>query len=166
MLFRSIDENVEMIERADQLGVFRQHHAVAEDVAGHVTDADTDEVFGLDVLAGLAKVTLDGFPGAAGGDAHLLVVVADAAARREGIAQPESVIERDAIGDIGKGRGASVREVINLVLSATNKNGSKVIESPRRAGDPAFLCADVELAKSSMGFTSRYSLQESIASLF
>ena len=68
--------------------------------------------------------------------------------------------------NIGTGRGASVREVINLVLSATNKKETKVIESPRRAGDPAFLCADVDLAKSSMGFTSRYSLQESIASLF
>jgi len=36
----------------------------------------------------------------------------------------------------------------------------------RRAGDPAFLCADVTLAKSAMGFESKYSLEESVRSLF
>jgi UDP-glucose 4-epimerase len=68
--------------------------------------------------------------------------------------------------NIGTGRGASVREIINLVLDATNKSDTAVIESPRRAGDPAFLCADVSLAKSSMGFESQYSLEASIRSLF
>jgi UDP-glucose 4-epimerase len=68
--------------------------------------------------------------------------------------------------NIGTGRGASVREIIKLVLEATNKSDTQVIESPRRAGDPAFLCADINLAKTSMGFTSRYSLEESIRSLF
>jgi UDP-glucose 4-epimerase len=68
--------------------------------------------------------------------------------------------------NIGTGRGASVREVIDLVLKAINKTDTQVIESPRRAGDPAFLCADINLAKSSMGFTSMYSLEESVRSLF
>ena len=68
--------------------------------------------------------------------------------------------------NIGTGRGASVREIIKLVLEATNKSDTQVIESPRRAGDPAFLCADINLAKSAMGFTSKYSLEESIRSLF
>ena len=68
--------------------------------------------------------------------------------------------------NIGTGRGASVREIIKLVLDATNKSDTKVIESPRRAGDPAFLCADVSLAKSAMGFESQYSLEASIKSLF
>jgi UDP-glucose 4-epimerase len=68
--------------------------------------------------------------------------------------------------NIGTGRGASVREIIKLVLEATNKTDTQVIESPRRAGDPAFLCADINLAKTSMGFTSKYSLEESIRSLF
>ena len=40
------------------------------------------------------------------------------------------------------------------------------IDSDRRAGDPAFLCADVSLAQSAMGYTSRYSLKESVESLF
>jgi len=68
--------------------------------------------------------------------------------------------------NIGTGRGASVREVIKLVLEATNKTDAQVIENPRRAGDPAFLCADVTLAKSAMGFESKYSLEESVRSLF
>ncbi len=68
--------------------------------------------------------------------------------------------------NIGTGRGASVREIIDLVLQATNKTDTEVIKSPRRAGDPGFLCADITLAKSAMGFESKYSLEESIRSLF
>jgi len=68
--------------------------------------------------------------------------------------------------NIGTGRGASVREIIKLVLDATKKTDTKVIEVERRAGDPAFLCADVTLAKSAMGFESKYSLEESVRSLF
>ena len=68
--------------------------------------------------------------------------------------------------NVGTGRGASVREIIKLVLEATNKPDTKVIEAPRRAGDPAFLCADVSLAAAEMGFRSKYSLEESIRSLF
>ena len=64
------------------------------------------------------------------------------------------------------GSGASVREIIKLVLEATNKTDTKVIGSVRRAGDPAFFCADVTLAKSAMGFESKYSLEESVKSLF
>jgi UDP-glucose 4-epimerase len=68
--------------------------------------------------------------------------------------------------NIGTGRGASVREIIKLVLDATNKGDTKVIEVERRAGDPAFLCADINLAKSAMGFESKHSLEASIKSLF
>lgn len=68
--------------------------------------------------------------------------------------------------NVGTGRGASVREIIKLVLEATNKTDTEIIEAPRRAGDPAFLCADVSLAAAEMGFRSKYSLEESIRSLF
>jgi UDP-glucose 4-epimerase len=71
-----------------------------------------------------------------------------------------------AIVNVGTGRGASVREIINLVLDAVNKSDTEVIEAPRRAGDPAFLCANVDLAATEMGFKSKYSLEESIRSLF
>src|SRR4029078_2061868 len=48
------------------------------------------------------------FPGAAGGDAHALVVVACRAAGGEGIAEPEAVRLRNSVGDVGEGRGALV----------------------------------------------------------
>jgi UDP-glucose 4-epimerase len=68
--------------------------------------------------------------------------------------------------NIGTGGGASVRQIIELVLAGLNATNTPVIESDRRAGDPAFLCADVNLAKSALNFESRYSLQESISSIF
>ena len=71
-----------------------------------------------------------------------------------------------SIINVGTGRGASVREIVKLVLEATNKSNSQVIEAPRRAGDPAFLCANVDLAATELGFKSKYSLEESIRSLF
>ena len=51
-------------------------------------------------------------------------------------------------------------------LDAINKSDAQIIEAPRRAGDPAFLCADVSLAATELGFKSKYSLEESIRSLF
>ena len=71
-----------------------------------------------------------------------------------------------SIINVGTGRGASVREIIKLVLDAVNKSDTEVIEAPRRAGDPAFLCANVDLAANELGFKSKYSLEESIRSLF
>ena len=68
--------------------------------------------------------------------------------------------------NIGTGNGASVREIVKLVLEAINKSDAQVIEAPRRAGDPAFLCANVDLAATELGFKSKYSLEESIRSLF
>jgi UDP-glucose 4-epimerase len=68
--------------------------------------------------------------------------------------------------NIGTGRGVSVRQIIDRVLLQLYKTDTEVIEIDRRAGDPAFLCADVSLAKSALNFESRYSLEESIASIF
>jgi len=85
---------------------------------------------------------------------------------RAHLASADATTQLPPAMNIGTGRGASVREIINLVLAATNKSDTQVIESPRRAGDPAFLCADITLATSAMGFTSKYSLEESVRSLF
>jgi UDP-glucose 4-epimerase len=68
--------------------------------------------------------------------------------------------------NIGTGKGASVREIVKFVLDAMDRSDLRPIDTDRRAGDPAFLCADVALAKSAMGFKSRYSLKESVESLF
>jgi UDP-glucose 4-epimerase len=68
--------------------------------------------------------------------------------------------------NVGTGRGASVREIIKLVLAELNQSDTKIIDSDRRAGDPAYLCADVRLAQTALKFKTRYSLEESIASTF
>jgi UDP-glucose 4-epimerase len=68
--------------------------------------------------------------------------------------------------NVGTGRGASVREIIGLVSAGLNATNTPVVGADRRAGDPAFLCADVSLAKTALNFESRYSLEESIASIF
>jgi UDP-glucose 4-epimerase len=68
--------------------------------------------------------------------------------------------------NVGTGRGGSVREVIKLVCEAAGRTDVVVEEKERRAGDPAFLCADVSLIKGAIGFSSKYSLEMSTASLF
>jgi UDP-glucose 4-epimerase len=68
--------------------------------------------------------------------------------------------------NVGTGRGGSVREVIKLVCEAAGKSDVVVIEESRRAGDPAFLCADALSIRHSIAFVSRRSLQESALSLF
>lgn len=68
--------------------------------------------------------------------------------------------------NIGTGRGASMRAIIELVLKVTKKSDSQVIESSPRAGNPSSLCADVTFAKSAMDFESQHSLEASIKILF
>ena len=70
--------------------------------------ADDREVLGLRVDVHLPEVPLHRLPGAAGRDTHPLVVVAGRAARREGVAEPEAVLLRDLVGDVGEGGGALV----------------------------------------------------------
>ena len=103
-----IEEDVPVVERADQLDVTGEQHAVAEHVAGHVADPDNGEVGGLDVGSQLAEVALDRLPGATGRDPHLLVVVAGGAAGGEGVAEPEAVLDRDRVRDVREGRRALV----------------------------------------------------------
>jgi UDP-glucose 4-epimerase len=68
--------------------------------------------------------------------------------------------------NVGTGRGGSVREVIKLVSRAAGENDVLVSEHDRRAGDPAFLCADVTLIRKAIGFNAEYSLEASTDSLF
>jgi UDP-glucose 4-epimerase len=68
--------------------------------------------------------------------------------------------------NVGTGRGGSVREVIKLVCEAAGRSDVVAEEKERRAGDPAFLCADVSLIKGSIRFSSKYSLEASTGSLF
>ncbi len=53
-------------------------------------------------------MALHGFPRAARGDAHHLVVVTGRTAGGESVAEPESVLRRNAVRGVGEGRGALV----------------------------------------------------------
>ena len=53
-------------------------------------------------MAEFAEVTLDGFPGTAGGDGHLLVAVADRAAGSESVAEPEAILPGKTVGNVGE----------------------------------------------------------------
>jgi len=68
--------------------------------------------------------------------------------------------------NVGTGRGGSVREVIELVCKAAGSAHVFVSEVQRRAGDSSFLCADISLMTKSLGFRTKYSLEESIKSLY
>ena len=71
-----------------------------------------------------------------------------------------------AVMNVGTGRGASVREVIKLVCEAASLNNIIPIETDRRLGDPASLCADVTLINKEIGFVAQHSIEASIKSLF
>ena len=133
-----IEEDVPVVERADQLDVAREQHPVAEDVAGHVADPDDGEVGGVESVAELAEVPLDGLPRAAGGDAHRLVVVARRAARGEGVAEPEAVLLRDRVRDVGERRRALVGrddEVRVVVVVADDVGRRHDLAAGDRVGD-------------------------------
>jgi UDP-glucose 4-epimerase len=68
--------------------------------------------------------------------------------------------------NVGTGKGASVREVINLVSEAAGKRAVKFTAKERRSGDAAVLCADISLIDKLIGFQSKYSLREGVDSLF
>lgn len=68
--------------------------------------------------------------------------------------------------NVGTGRGGSVRDVIKLVCGAAGRTDVVAVEAERRAGDPAFLCADVSRIKDALGFSSKFTLEASTESLF
>ena len=120
-----IDEDVLVVERGDEPGGPAPQHAVAEHVARHVADAGHRERLALHVEAQVPEVVLDALPGAAGGDAFFLVVVAVAAAGGERVAQPEAVLRRDLIGGVGEVRGALVgrHDQIRIVVVVAHHLG-------------------------------------------
>ncbi len=146
-----VEEDVPVVEGGHQADVLGEQHAVAEHVAGHVADADDGEVLALRVVAQLPEVPLDGLPGAAGGDAHALVVVARRAAGGEGVAEPEAVRLGDLVGDVGERRGALVGgddEVRVVLVVADDALGvhdlaaDQVVGDVEQAGDERLVAGD------------------------
>ena len=112
--------------------MWRLRSTAAEHVARHVPDTDDGEVLHLDVLAELPEVAAHRLPGSPRRYAHLLVVVADGATRGEGVAEPEAVLGREAVGDVREGRRALVRrdDEVGVVIVYSVTSGGGTISSP------------------------------------
>ncbi len=82
------------------------------------------------------------------------------------LAAADSTTDLPVAMNVGTGRGGSVREVIKLVCAAAGRGDVLAVETARRAGDPAFLCAEVSLIKNTFKFVSKFSLESSTISLF
>lgn len=63
--------------------------------------------------------------------------------------------------NLGNGAGYSVQQVIDTARAVTGRS-IKVVEGPRRAGDPARLVADASLARRDLGWQPRYGALEDI----
>jgi UDP-glucose 4-epimerase len=74
--------------------------------------------------------------------------------------------ELPLVMNVGTGKGASVREVIELVGASFRQENLQMIASERRAGDSGFLCAEVTLINSTLGFMASFMLVDSVRSLF
>ena len=98
-----------MVEGADQFRHRGIQHPVTEHITGHIPDADTGEGVNLTVRAHFTEVPFHAFPGAAGGNAHFLVIVALTAAGSEGVIQPETIFRRNRVGIIREGRRSLIR---------------------------------------------------------
>jgi UDP-glucose 4-epimerase len=84
---------------------------------------------------------------------------------RAHLAVADSIEAIPRVMNIGTGSGASVRSIVKVIEEMSKTSFVHVNESPRREGDPAFLCADIELAKVSLGFEAKYKLEDSLGSL-
>lgn len=65
--------------------------------------------------------------------------------------------------NLGTGKGNTVREVVEAVKAVSGRD-FKVIEAPRRLGDPAAIWADCSKAERELGWKAQYSLDTIIQS--
>jgi UDP-glucose 4-epimerase len=69
--------------------------------------------------------------------------------------------QAESIYNLGIGKGYSVRQVIDTVKKVSGKN-SKVIETPRRPGDPPALVCDSTKARAELGWQPKWTNLEKI----
>jgi hypothetical protein len=145
-----------VIESGDQPDLARQQHAVAEHVAGHVADTGGGEGRGLDVDVHLAEMAFDRFPGAAGSDAHLLVVVTGRPPDAKASSSQKSC-SWECIGGVGEGRRALVggNHEIGVVAIMANGVGRRHNASPTMLSVTDRRCADEKLVGVTPGFEHR-----------
>ncbi len=74
--------------------------------------------------------------------------------------------ELPLVMNVGTGKGASVREVIELVRTSLGQKNLQMVAAERRAGDSGFLCAEITLIERVLGFRASFDLANSIQGLF
>jgi UDP-glucose 4-epimerase len=68
--------------------------------------------------------------------------------------------------NVGTGEGTTVQEVISYIYELGGYIETPVIKSDPRPGDPPSLSADISLIQSTIGFQAKYTIRESLKSLF
>jgi UDP-glucose 4-epimerase len=129
-----------------------------------VWDASPHNVFPK-VLAAIAngiapRINGDDYPTADGTCVRDYVHVTDvAAAHVVAASKLAASAPLEPVYNLGSGEGASVREIVEALLSATGSDLRPVI-APRRPGDPARIVADDALAARDLDWRPRHSVGE------
>ncbi|MEE1926791.1 UDP-glucose 4-epimerase GalE [Streptomyces sp. TRM 70351] len=71
---------------------------------------------------------------------------------------------RDVTVNIGRGRGASVREMVDLIAEVTGHQGPPAEVTARRAGDPARVVASAERAAAELGWRATHDVRDMVTS--
>ena len=74
--------------------------------------------------------------------------------------------QQPLVMNVGTGKGASVREVIELIGASFGQENLQMIAAARRTGDVGFLCAEITLLNNTLEFRANYELVNSLGSLF
>lgn len=69
--------------------------------------------------------------------------------------------EKEVVFNVGYGQGYSVREVLERTLKLTGA-GFKIVEGPRRDGDPAVIIADAKKIQEVLGWKPKYNSLDQI----
>lgn len=66
--------------------------------------------------------------------------------------------------NVGRGEGASVAEMVGIILDVTGREGVEPEIAPRRAGDPARVVASADLARKELDWAARYGVRDMVRS--
>jgi UDP-glucose 4-epimerase len=76
----------------------------------------------------------------------------------------ESDPEARLVLNIGRGEGASVAAMVEMILDVTGRRDVRPEVVPRRPGDPARVIASADLARKELDWTARYGVREMVES--
>ena len=91
---------MQMVKGDLQADMLTEDHAIAKDVAAHISDPNNTEILGLGIVTKFPEMALNRFPTAFSRNAHLFMVIASRPARCKGVPQPETIVLRYRIGKI------------------------------------------------------------------